>query len=288
MQVRPSRIDRSDLRQSSNHHRAHQTRLSNTITSRYVSISQNNYNKILEHQLQTSKPQLVNSTTTKTQHRSDTMSTQPQQQTDSDTMSTASTLVPSSAPQSSSTPRTTLTGNPITYKPDNLSNMNAGVGCWNVGANTLPPGYTDTSLVHIPIKTGEYLKNYQHHQQSTESGLEPPSEIKREKSGGVWQKISKRVSGSHEGSSSKSDDGGLKVVAMSRGDYLKYWVKGDDGKFKAGVVEPEEGRAEWLVKALERQEREGLGKVAPRSNQGYEGRATILGAAGALIGGASC
>jgi hypothetical protein len=215
------------------------------------------------------------------------MSTQPQQQKDSDTVSTASTLVPSSAPQSSSTPRTTLTGNPITYKPDNLSNMNAGVGCWNVGANTLPPGYTDTSLVHIPIKTGEYLKNHHYHQ-STDSTLEPPSEIKREKSGGVWQKISRRVSGSHEGSSSKSDDGGLKVVAMSRGDYLKYWVKGDDGKFKAGVVEPEEGRAEWLVKALERQEREGLGKVAPRSNQGYEVRATILGAAGALIGGASC
>jgi hypothetical protein len=209
------------------------------------------------------------------------MSTQSHQQKDSDAMSTASTLVPQSAATASATPRTTLTGNPITYTHDSLSNMNTGAGCWTVGANTLPPGYTDNSLVHIPIKTGEYL-----HTTPSVTASEPPSEIKREKSGGVWQKISKRVSGSHEGS--KSDDGGLKVVAMSRGDYLKYWAKGEDGKFRADVVEPEEGRAEWLMKALERQEREGLGKVAPGSNQGYEVRATILGAAGALIGGASC
>jgi hypothetical protein len=218
------------------------------------------------------------------------------QQRDPDTISTistASTLVP--PPSSSSSPasqsaaaaaaaaaatRTTLTGNPITYKHDNLSNMESGMGCSRVGANTLPPGYTDNSLVHIPIRTGEYLP-------ATASGApEPPSEIKREKPGkGVWNRISKRVSGSHE--SSKSDDGGLKVVAMSRGDYLKHWAKGEDGKFRAGVVEPEEGRAEWLARALERQEREGLGKVAPRRTQGTEGSAGAFAAAGVLIGGAS-
>jgi hypothetical protein len=200
------------------------------------------------------------------------------------TISTASTLVPpSSSPASRSAAaaaRTTLTGNPITYKHDNLSNLNSGLGCSRVGANTLPPGYTDNSLVHIPIRTGEYLP-------ATASGAsEPPSETKREKSGkGVWGKISKKVSGGHE--SGKDDDGGLKVVAMSRGDYLKYWAKGEDGKFKAGVVEPEEGRAEWLARALERQERKGLGKVAPRRTQGTEGSAGAFAAAGILIGGAS-
>jgi hypothetical protein len=213
-------------------------------------------------------------------------------------MSTASTLVPpqpppprSSVPRSAAaaaaasaaTPRTTLTGNPITYNHDTLSNLNSDVGCWNVGANTLPPGYTDNSLVHIPIKTGKYLHA------TPSAASEPPGEIKREKSGkGVWDRISKRVSGNHDGSGKDSSDGGLKVVAMSRGDYLKYWAKGEDGKFKAGVVEPEEGRAEWLARALERQEREGLGKTAPRRNEGFEVRATVFGAAGALIGGASC
>jgi hypothetical protein len=196
-------------------------------------------------------------------------------------MSTASTLVPQSTSASRSTPtRTTLTGNPITYKHDNLSNMESGMGCSSVGANTLPPGYTDNSLVHIPIKTGEYLHA------ATPAASEPPSEIKREKSGkGVWDRISKRVSGDHE--SGKKDDGGLKVVAMSRGDYLKYWAKGEDGEFKAGVIEPEEGRAEWLTRALERQEREGLGKVTSRRTQGTEGPAGAFAAAGQLIGSVS-
>ena len=195
------------------------------------------------------------------------------------TMSTASTLVSQSTSQPTPT-CTTLTGNPITYKHDNLSNMESGMGCSSVGANTLPPGYTDNSLVHIPIKTGEYLHA------ATSAASEPPSEIKREKSSkGVWDRISKRVSGDHE--SDKKDDGGLKVVAMSRGDYLKYWAKGEDGKFKAGVIEPEEGRAEWLTRALERQEREGLGKVTSRRTQGTEGPAGAFAAAGQLIGSVS-
>jgi hypothetical protein len=193
-------------------------------------------------------------------------------------MSTASTLVvPTPASQPTTTTRTTLTGNPITYKHDNLSNMQSGMGCSRVGANTLPPGYTDNSLVRIPIKTGEYL-----HAATSATSSEPPGEIKREKSGkGVWEKISKRVSGGHDGS--KKDGGGLKVVAMSRGDYLKYWAKGEDGNFRAGVIEPEEGRAEWLARALERQEREGLGKVASRRTQGTEGSAGAFAAAGQLI-----
>ena len=75
---------------------------------------------------------------------------------------------------------------------------------------------------------------------------------------------------------------------MSRGDYLKYWAKGEDGKFKEGVVEPPEGRAEWLANALERQEREGLGKVMPqRKTMGTQNRAAVFGAAGQLIGSAA-
>jgi hypothetical protein len=214
------------------------------------------------------------------------------QKDNSDAMSTASTLVPPSpTPQSSSSTavtRTTLTGNPITYHHDSLSNTTNTGFISNVGANTLPPGYTDTSLVHIPIKTGQYLNHNHNHHQQTESASDPPSEIKRPKpSKGVWERLSKRMSGSHD-SRNKSDDEGLKVVAMSRGDYLKYWAKGEDGEFKAGVVEPEGGRADWLRRALERQERLGIGKVVPSRTLGSDKSAVVFGAAGALIGGACC
>lgn len=206
------------------------------------------------------------------------MSTRPQPK-DTDTMSTASTLIPPPSDPQTAT-RTTLTGRPIKYEHDNLSNLNSGGLGINshVGANTLPPDYTDDSLVHIPIKTSQYL-----HDDTTPASAAPPSEIKREKSSGVWGRISKKIAGSHDGGKD-GGDGGLKVVAMSRGDYLKYWAKGDDGKFKPGVVEPEEGRAEWLARALERQEREGLGKVTPQRVQDTEWSAVAIGAVGAMMG----
>lgn len=85
--------------------------------------------------------------------------------------------------------------------------------------------------------------------------------------------------------SNSKDSDDMKIVAMSRGDYLKYWVKGADGKFKDSVVEPPEGRAEWLANALERQEREGLGKPTPQHiAKGIEVRATLVGAVGAMMG----
>lgn len=206
----------------------------------------------------------------------------PRKPQDTDTMSTASTLVPQST-------RTTLTGNPITYTHDSLSNTDPGFGGSSVGANTLPPGYTDSSLVHIPIRTHEYLPRESETTTLATPPPPPPSEIKREKTsgGGVWGRMSKALSGGHP-SHAKKDDGGLKIISMSRGDYLKYWAKGEDGNFRAGVVEPEEGRAVWLARALERQEREGgVGRVdaARRRTRGTEGAAGAFGAAGALIGG---
>jgi len=207
------------------------------------------------------------------------MPTHPQPK-DSDTMSTASTLVHPSQPQEEPT-RTTLTGRPIRYEHDSLSNLHSGGSGNNshVGANTLPPGYADNSLVHIPIKTSQYL----HEDTTPAASAAPPSEIKREKSGGVWGRISKKFAGGHHDGGKDGGDGCLKIVAMSRGDYLKYWAKGEDGKFKEGVVEPEEGRAEWLARALERQEREGLGKVTPQRIQDTEWSAVAIGAVGAMM-----
>jgi hypothetical protein len=187
----------------------------------------------------------------------------------SDTRSTTSTLVPSS-----SETRTTLTGRPLQYTHDTLSNTSCG-DSFHVGANTLPPGYTDSSLVHIPIKITKYL------QPSSTQNLDNDVKYQQpKKAHGVFS----RLSGKFSGHGSEKDDEGLKIVAMSRGDYLKYWAKGKDGKFRDGVVEPEGGRAEWLASALERQEREGLGKVTPRRTKGTEGGAHAVGSLGAMIG----
>lgn len=159
-------------------------------------------------------------------------------------MSTAPTLVPDGSPGPQV--RTTLTGRPLKYEHDNFSNMmtDGSFGDGMSGANLLPPGYTDSSLVHIPIKIRQYL-----------DPIGSPSvgnDVKREqpRKGSVWSRVSRTVSG---GSGRKADDE-MRVIQMSRGDYLKYWAKGEDGEFRKGVVEPPEGRAEWLSRTLEKQD----------------------------------
>lgn len=206
---------------------------------------------------------------------------------DTDAMSTASTLVPSSSeepPQQQV--RTTLTGRPIVYQPDNLNNLWTDTS-FQAGANTLPPGYTDSSLVHIPIKTAQYLHSRASEQQqdyNLGNDVVRPSEQKPKKEN-VFSRLSSKLSSHGNSGSSGKDSDGLKIVAMSRGDYLKYWAKGEDGKFRDDVVEPPGGRAEWLARAIETREREGLGKVTPQHTRGTYGSATAFGAAGAMIGG---
>jgi hypothetical protein len=95
----------------------------------------------------------------------------------------------------------------------------AGFGFGAAGANLLPPGFTDKSLVRIPIKMSDI------------EGADPVQPTKKK---GFFRKLS-------TGSpilSSPGSGGEMKVVMMSRGDYLKYWVKGEDGKFAPTVQEP--------------------------------------------------
>ena len=200
-----------------------------------------------------------------------------QHQADSDNLSIASTLVPSDSTSTSrpEEPRTTLTGRPIKYQHDSLSNMSSGESPYAV-ANTLPPGYTDSSLVHIPIKTALYLPPApQPEDAENDVKRSPPHK------GSAFSRLSSKL---QNGIATKTKDADeMKIVAMSRGDYLRYWAKGADGNFKDNVVEPPEGRAEWLANALERQEREGLVKPNPRMSKGTYAGAAAVGAAGALI-----
>lgn len=98
-----------------------------------------------------------------------------------------------------------------------------GFGDSGAGANLLPPAFTDKSLVRIPIKLKDLNPN-------------PVQEAPKKK--GFFRK-----------SSSAQDE--IKVVMMSRGDYLKYWAKGEDGNFLPSVEEPPEGRQRWFEKQLE-------------------------------------
>ena len=136
--------------------------------------------------------------------------------------------------------RTTLSGKPINYQHDHKSNMmlgdgGAGFGVGNAGANILPPAYTDKSLVRIPIKMSDIRG----------SDIEQETEVKPEKKRGFFRKISSSMS------DRKASDNDFKVVMMSRGDYLKYWAKDEDGKFLPTVEEPPEGREEWVKHQLE-------------------------------------
>jgi hypothetical protein len=192
-----------------------------------------------------------------------------------DNMSIASTLVPSTPPPEPQA-RTTLTGRPLRYEHDSLSNTVSGES-FLVGANTLPPGYTDNSLVYIPIKTALYLAP------ATTQPQEAENDVKRSppRKGSALSRLSSKLS---SGIATKTDDADdMKIVAMSRGDYLKYWAKGENGEFKDGVVEPPGGRAEWLANALERQEREGLGKPKKQMTKGTWSRAMVVDAAGTSI-----
>ncbi|KAK6437051.1 hypothetical protein LTR95_006749, partial [Oleoguttula sp. CCFEE 5521] len=139
---------------------------------------------------------------------------------------------------------TSLHGQAIKHDHDNMSNMMLGDGGGfnsGVGANHLPYGYTDTSLVRIPIKISDY------------GVTSPPSQHEEaEKKGGFMRKLSSFGNGR-----GKKDEG-----------------EGNDGKFAEGVVEPEGGRAEWLRKQfafddeVRRQDREmnskqKVGKLPP-------------------------
>lgn len=164
--------------------------------------------------------------------------------------------------------RTTLTGKPIEYEHDHFSGMmlgdGGGFGTTSAGANLLPPGYTDKSLVRIPIKMSDV-----HGTEDTSHG----TDIKVEKKGGLFGRFS---------SKRREANNDIKVVMMSRGDYLKYWAKDDKGNFLDSVVEPPEGRAEWLRQQLElndqmMREDPSLGK--PRSSSSSKSKsATVIAA----------
>ena len=155
--------------------------------------------------------------------------------------------------------RTTLTGNPIPTgadrKHDHHTNMmmaegGGGLSMGGAGANLLPPGYTDKTMVRIPIREADLEPEpepaAQEYQYSDTASPEVQTSSSRKGSfGGMFNNLKKSISARQ-----RERESGFQMVDMTRGDYLKYWVKGKDGKFLDSVQEPPEGRREWVCYEL--------------------------------------
>lgn len=113
-------------------------------------------------------------------------------------------------------------------------------------ANILPRRYTDDSLVTIPIPRRDLIP-------ASAAAEETVDEVLGEGNGDGGGKKKRKNGFLGFGRRKDREGGGEGVIAvrMRRGDYLRYWAKGEDGKYLEGVEEPAEGRAEWVRKLLE-------------------------------------
>lgn len=199
--------------------------------------------------------------------------------------------------------KTTLHGKPMQTQTDATSrSMEGGLG---PGPNTSHPGFTDKSLVRIPIKVSDYLDLEAEEEaakakaEETQSTLSDTSTLqagdpsiqrpeKEHKVLGIFRSRSPKPSHNRKGPGFE----GFKAVLMTRGDYLRYWNKNEDGEWDAAVTEPPEGRAEWLRKQLVWQEewsRSAPGKSAQQKEWDLKAGAvsTLAFLGTAVIGGAS-
>ena len=115
-------------------------------------------------------------------------------------------------------------------------------------ANFLPHRFTDESILTIPIPLADIEGDIVGGGGGDEAAADGGGGAGKKK--GNW--FSRRMSGSQKGGG-KGGKRECRSVKMTRGEYLKYWAKGEDGKYLDSVVEPEEGRREWVRKKLEGQ-----------------------------------
>jgi hypothetical protein len=101
-------------------------------------------------------------------------------------------------------------------------------------ANTLPFRYTDDTIVNIPIPLKDLDGDHQ-------GAPELQKAVEGQRKSGISKFLPDFVR------PVKKD---FVVVKMTRGEYLRYWIKGEDGKYREGVEETAEGRAEWVRRKL--------------------------------------
>ncbi|KAI9753452.1 MAG: hypothetical protein M1835_000991 [Candelina submexicana] len=137
--------------------------------------------------------------------------------------SEATTLVPD---QNDGMQRFTATGRPMpNYNPSALASGFYGP-FGGEAVQHLPSKFTDDSIIHVPIPVDE---------SST-------SEIQQKERKQSWvRKIGDGIRGK------KTGQGKFRMVKMTRGEYLKYWAKDEEGRYIG--TEPEGlGRELWRDK----------------------------------------
>jgi hypothetical protein len=122
--------------------------------------------------------------------------------------------------------RTTLTGKPIPEGRPNHDHVcmmfmadGGGWGMGSAGVNLLPPGYTDDSLVRIPIRDADLEPAGVEPEPETTSSDAYSPEIqvtKKGRFGGLFKGLKGKTTSSRQ----KQREGGFQIVMMSRGDYL--------------------------------------------------------------------
>jgi len=120
-----------------------------------------------------------------------------------------------------------MNGKLIEYEHGKITDMMAGGG---MAGGVLPPGLDENTLVNVPVKMSdlEYVP------------LAPTGQESRERKTSFLRKVSSALK------SPASSHKEVQIIQMTRGEYLKYWIKGEDGYFLPSVVEPPEGRKKWI------------------------------------------
>ena len=122
--------------------------------------------------------------------------------------------------------RTTLTGKPIPERDHDshtsmmMADGGGGFGMGSAGANLLPPGYTDDSLVRIPIRDVDLGPAEAEAEPETYSSDTYSPEIQvttKGRFGGLFKGLKGKTTSSRQ----KRREGGFQMVMMSRGEYLR-------------------------------------------------------------------
>lgn len=111
-------------------------------------------------------------------------------------------------------------------------------------ANMLPHRFTDDSMLTIPIPA----KDLEEAMSTQETAGPVYHEEQKKSSARSW--FRRKSSAQKERMGGK---GGITMVKMTRGEYLRFWAKGEDGRYLEGVVAPAEGRREWVRRKMEGQ-----------------------------------
>lgn len=132
---------------------------------------------------------------------------------------------------------------------NNLLTADGGAGFSGGGsANTLPNRFTDDSILTIAIPIADFAEDAAA-PGTASTAAQAPAQAENKTKKGSW--FSRKMSASGKsGGGTTSKKGEIRMVRMTRREYLAYWAKGEDGRYLPDVVEPDGGRRAWVLGKL--------------------------------------